>query len=541
MKYNHKYILIISALVLSQLCLSLPIAGQNRKNVQEKCLYHFEDLQKKQTWTDSYNAAGLHFIDFRSSSIIEAYMGKNDGGLVRNYESDNSYNFGLRSLSYTKINKTTFFGKIDYNNYTGKNTRWSGLIYPERYLLSIANDNPGDFVKESYKLSGGISTPIANNLFIGMLINYETALAAKRRDLRHRTDLLDFEATGGLAYKAGHLNIGVNYYYRKFFEKVEFSKVADDDVVYQGYFFKGLWFGMVGTWTQEALNMKAPLPVTDVQQGGSIQLELVMDNFRFFNEFTYKSQEGLSGKGEDKAFAQSDTKIYEYKGKAQYETKTLRHYLNFSTRYSDAVSYDKVTTQEKIGGLEFTFFYGLNRAFSKRNFNMNAEYNVAFGRYKCNPGLDLKIGYNHLSQSALSSLISPFYFTQDFKVNTGYLKARKNFTFNKGMFDINLSAVYGKGSGNKLTQHISTTAAGDVSEDLIPELQETLLNREFEYITAGKLQGSIGGRYSHFVSINKSGGSIYLDASYSFLKAYNVQYQPEDKSGFFNIILGYSF
>ena len=529
----------ISALVLSQLCFNLPLAGQNKKHVQERCLYHFEDLQKKQTWTDSYNAAGLHFIDFRSSSLIEAYAGKNDGGLVKYYESDDSYNFGLRTYSYKKIKNTTFYGKLDYNNYKGKNTSYSGLIYPERYLLSVANDRPADLVKESYKLSGGISLPLAEDLFFGLQINYETADAAKRKDLRHRTRLLDFETTAGLAARSDNFNIGINYYYRKFFEQVTFSKIADDDIIYNGYLFKGLWHGIFTTWTQEVLDLSRPF--TDVVHGGSLQLEFVSDNFKFFNEFTYKKQTEITGEGKDRALSEAKAEILEYKGKLQHETGNIRHYLNLNTYYTEAANYDKVTSQENIGGYWFTFYYGLNRALTKRNFNLNAEYNIAFGRYKCNPSFDLKAGYNYVSQAALSSLVNPFYFTQDFKINTGYLKAKKNFVFNKGMLDINLGAVYGEGSGNKLTQHISSNAVGNISEDIIPQLHQELLDREFEFLTARKFQGSVGAKIFRFVSINKQGGNIYLDANYTFLKAFDVQYQPEDKSGFFTIALGYAF
>ncbi len=405
--------------------------------------------------------------------------------------------------------------------------------------MSVANDRPANLIKESYKLSGGISTPLAEDLLFGLQINYETADAAKRKDLRHRTRLLDFETTAGLAARSDHLNIGLNYYYRKFFEDVTFSKIADDDVIYNGYLFKGLWFGMFDTWSQESLELERPF--TDVVNGGSIQLEFINDNFHFFNEITYKSQRELTGEGEDKAYSEAKAKILEYKGKIQYETSNIRHYLNLNTHFTDAANYDRVTTQEKIGGSWFTFYYGLNRAFTKRNFNLNAEYNIAFGRYKCNPSFDLKAGYNFISQAALSSLVNPFYFTQDFKINTGYLKARKNFVFNKGMLDINLGAVYGEGSGNKLTQHISSTAIGNVSEDIIPQLHQELLNREFEFLTARKLQGSVGAKIFRFVSMNKQGGSLYLDANYTFLKAFDVQYQPEDRSGFFTIALGYGF
>jgi hypothetical protein len=343
-----------------------------------------------------------------------------------------------------------------------------------------------------------------------------------------------------LAYKSNILNIGANYYYRKFHENVSYSKIAEDDVQYQGYLFKGLWFGLIDSWTQDALILSRPF--TDVINGGSVQLELVLDKLRFFNEITYKSQEGLTGPGADRAYSQSETKIYEYSGKLQYEQEQMRHYFNVNAKYSDAVNYDKITTQENIGGIYVTFYYGLNKTFTKRNFDFNAEYEIAFGKFKCNPSFDIKAGYHYFSQSAMSSLISPFYFTQDFMINSGYVKANKNFLFNKGMIDLSLMGAYSQGSGDKMSQHVSATSLGNVSEELIPAQSTMLLNREYEYLVSGRFSGEIGMRYSRFVSINKNGGSLYLDAKYGFTKATSdLVYMPGNKSGIFSLTLGYSF
>lgn len=468
-------------------------------------------------------------------------MGKNDGEFVNYSESDNSFNFGLRTQSYRKVKNTTFFGKIDYNNFIGQDMTWSGLIYPERYLLSVADDRPAEKAKESYKLSGGISTPVTKNLFVGMLLNYETANLAKRMDLRHKTDLLDFEFTGGLAYRTQHLTIGANYYYRKFHEKVVFSKIAEDNVVYNGYLLKGLWFGQFDRWNITGLELTRQF--TDVLNGGSLQLELVLDNLRFFNEFTYKDQKGSSGptSASEKTFTESDAKIYEYSGKLQYETDMKRHYLSVNTNYTDAVNYDQVSTQEKIGGQFYYFYYGRNKILSKRSFNLNAEYELAFGKNKFNPSFDIRAGYHHMSQTSLSSLINPFYFTQEIKINSGYLKANKNFLFSKGMIDISLLGAYSKGSGDKLTQHVSSTAIGNVSEDIIPDLETSMLNREFEYLTAGRLQGEVGLKYSRFVGMKKSGGSLYLDARYSITSAPDAVVVPGTSANVLSLALGYSF
>lgn len=539
MKLRIKYINIISALILCPLVLAQPVTAQTKRQVQEKCLYHFDHLQRKQTWTDSYNAAGLHMIDFTNSSFIEAYMGKNDGPFVKYNESDNSLNFGLRTASYTKIKKTTFFGKIDYNNFTGQNMTWSGLIYPERYLTTVAEDRPAEKAKESYKLQGGFSSPITEKLHLGLQVNYETAMMTKRKDLRHKTDLLDFETTFGLLYKTNSLNIGLNYYYRKFHEKVTFSKIAEDDILYTGYVFKGLWFGMFDIWNQTELNLSRDF--VDVVQGGSLQLEYVKDNFRFHNEFTYKIQDGLTGPGKDRAYSQNEGTIIEYKGIAQYEQDMMRHYLKVKTKYSDAVNYDKVSNTERIGGITTIIQYGRNKAFSKRSFDLSAEYELALGKFKCNPDWNFKAGYLYSSYSALSSLVVPFYFSQEVNVVTGYGQINKNFLMQKGMIDLSLMGGYSSGYGDRLKMHTAAGASDQISEEIIPAQSVNMLKREYEFMTKGKLLGEVGFRYSKFIMGKRVAGSVYLDTKYSFTSAKDPRYHTGGNAGMFTVALGYSF
>ncbi|MDP3398543.1 MAG: hypothetical protein Q8S23_05295 [Bacteroidales bacterium] len=539
MKLNIKYIYILSALFLCELTLAQTVTAQVKKQVQEKCLYHFDDLQRKQTWTESYNAAGLHFLDFNNSSYIEAYMGKNDGPFVKFNESDNSFNYGLRTASYTKVKKTTFFGMIDYNNFKGQNMTWSGLIYPERYLMLVADDRPAVKSKESYKLTGGLSLPLHENLFFGLQINYEAAMLAKRKDLRHRTDLLDFETTAGLMYKTEMFNIGLNYYYRKFHEKVEFSKVADDDVLYTGYLLKGLWFGMIDIWNQRELNLSRSF--IDVIQGGSLQVEFVKDNFRFHNEFTYKFKDGLSGPGIDRAYTQNEGTTLEYKGIAQYELDNMRHYLKIKTNYTDAVNYDKVSNTENIGGISTVIQYGKNKAFAKRSFDMSAEYELALGKFKCSPEWNFKAGYQYSSYSAVSSLVVPFYFTQEVNITTGYGKVNKNFLMQKGMIDLSLMGGYSMGNGDRLKMHTAAGASNQISDEIVPKQKVEMLKREYEYMTKGKLLGEVGFRYSKFVMKNRTAGSIYLDTKYSFTSASDLKYHTGGNAGIFSLALGYSF
>ncbi|MCK9304004.1 MAG: hypothetical protein PHP30_02400 [Bacteroidales bacterium] len=535
---KFKYIFhIITAHIFYLLIFVLPVNGQVK--IQDKCLYHFNDLQRKQTWTESYNAAGINFIDFKNSSYIEAYMGKNDGSFVKYYESENGINFGLRTESYARIRNITYYGKLDYNKFFGQNMTWSGLIYPERYLLTVADDIPAEKVKESYLISSGFSAPIVKNLLLGFKFNYEVANLAKRKDLRHKTDLLDIELSGGLIYKADLVNFGVNYYYRKFHENVDFSKIAKDEINYNGYLFKGLWFGINDTWSQDVLKLSRPF--LDIQNGCSVQVEFASGNIRFFNEFTYKNQDGLTGPGADKEYTQSQAETYEYKGIVQYEKERFRHYFRLNTNYTDAANYDKITNRENIGGIYVVQYYGLNKTFSRWNFSLNPEYELAIGKYKYNPSWNITAGYDYSIQSSVSSLIYPYYFSQTVAVNHGYIKANKNFMWQKGMVDFSLSGSYSKGNGDKLQQYISVSGEDQVSEDIIPYHNENLLNREYEFLTAGKFKGEAGLRYSRFLNLPRMAGSLYIDARYLYTTASDLLYHPGDKAGMFSLALGFSF
>jgi hypothetical protein len=381
--------------------------------------------------------------------------------------------------------------------------------------------------------------PLHENLFFGLQINYEAAMLAKRKDLRHRTDLLDFETTAGLMYKTEMFNVGLNYYYRKFHEKVEFSKIADDELLYTGYLFKGLWFGMIDIWNQRELNLSRSF--IDVIQGGSLQVEFVKDYFRFHNEFTYKFKDGLSGPGIDRAYTQNEGTTLEYKGIAQYELDNMRHYLKIKTNYTDAVNYDKVSNTENIGGISTVIQYGRNKAFAKRSFDMSAEYELALGKFKCSPEWNFKAGYQYSSYSAVSSLVVPFYFTQEVNITTGYGKVNKNFLMQKGMIDLSLMGGYSMGNGDRLKMHTAAGASNQISDEIVPKQKVEMLKREYEYMTKGKLLGEVGFRYSKFVMKNRTAGSIYLDTKYSFTSASDLKYHTGGNAGIFSLALGYSF
>ncbi|GAB1474407.1 hypothetical protein MASR2M69_18480 [Bacteroidota bacterium] len=60
---------------------------------------------------------------------------------------------------------------------------WSGQIYPERYMQTVAEDTPAEKRKESYKLVEEFLLYLAKNLIFGAQTNYETAKSCKDRKI----------------------------------------------------------------------------------------------------------------------------------------------------------------------------------------------------------------------------------------------------------------------------------------------------------------------------------------------------------------------
>lgn len=549
MRTTKKYIFIVLPvlLVCSGFGASLKAATGSADSlaVNEKSEYHFESIKGAQLWNSSNNPAGLGFYDFKNISYVEGFFQKNNGGFVKYYESNNSYRFGVQTESFTKVKNVSMYGKLGYSSFGGNNMTWSGLIYPEDHLVHVADDVPADKRAERYFVSGGLSVPICKKILGGFSIDYDGENLSKMKDLRHKTDFMQLDVKAGFVYQTKYVNIGINYIYEKYYERVAYSRVSTNSDVYNGYYLKGLWFGLSDSWDNPGLHLKESgsdyVPFSEHLNGAAVQAELKIGNFRFMNEFTYKRQSGYVGMGGEKIYNTSYGNIYEYFGKMQLEGGKINHYLTVNTQYRDDVNEDNVFTSEMINGETVIVQYGKNKVYDRKLFTWNAEYNFTWGaRY--NPSWDIKVGYEHYAKSAVSSLVLPYYYTQEIKYNMGYINARKNFVFNTGMLDVALGADYSNGFGSKLEEHKADNVQADIAEDMKPKPIETLLNKEYEYYTVAKIGGEIGARYSFFINRkNGKGGNIYLDAKYRLLSASKAVYASGTKAQMFRIALGVNF
>lgn len=524
------------------LLLSAGVSGATaQKTPEEESTMQFRQVEKTLLWAGSKNAAGLSFMNFPSISYAEGFYSKNDGDFVKYYNSNDSYNLGLRTESYTRVNKVVFYGMLEYDNFRGHNMTYSGFIHPERYMIGLADDLPRDKRSETYTLKGGIAAPVHKNLVIGGRVNYQTADLAKMRDLRHKTKLLDFEIIPGVMYKTEYVNIGVNYIYHKFHEKVEFSAIApDQQVPYNGYYLKGLFFGMQGIFSESGLNMSRP--VVDVINGVSGQMEIgVAKNLQILGEFTYKTQKGRSGAGKDNSLTENNGDHYLSYLKIAHSAKGFRQYLTLNTNYTDAKNYDNVYTTVKIGGISTIIQLGKSIIFSQRTFDINAVYELALGDKAYNPSWVINVGAGRYSRSSVSSLLNPIYYTQTVHCENIWGSVKKNFTWGKNMIDVTALIGAGRGKGDKLNQRVSNLVESEFDEELLPMQYEYLFEREWEFLTATKFNGMAGVRYSYLMTKKMAGNSAYVDVKYEYMRGKNIKIADGKDARVIKLTLGMNF
>lgn len=537
MKNHNPYI--ISAAIVFMCCgYALRLNASDTLRIDAKCLYNIANLKTHDPWFETENPAGLRLNKYENISLAEGFFEKDNGGFIRSYQSDNSYAFGLRTESFMRVENTHFYGRAEYRNFTGENMSMGGVIYPERYPLYVGDSQPGVKRLETYKLSGGMGMPITQGLDWGFGINYEAANMAKRKDLRHKNNLMDMELMPGLMYGRGHVRLGLNYYYRKFHDKPSFSRIGDDAVNSKGYLFKGLGFGLYEMWTTPGMNLSRSF--TDVVNGLAAQVELNYGRIQFLNEFSYRRRKGLTGEGEERAYSKALHNNYSYKGFLTITSSSVVHFVRLRTDYEDLTNYDRITNQEIVGGITTTINYGNNKIFNRCSFTANGEYELLLGRWKHAPEWSAKIGVDYYRHVAVSSLLTPIYYTQRLDNTKLYVAATHMISFKRGMIDVGLGASYMSGGGNKLDKHIVPSINEVVVENTYPALIDVVLDTDFEILTAQRLSAQLKFRYAYFVNKTK-GNSLYLDMFMSYTKASKIIYLKDDYRLEATCAIGYSF
>jgi hypothetical protein len=521
---------------------SLPQALPGAGVYKAFSLSDFDYIRQSDARLSSENAAGLHYLPVSDISFAEAYFVKNDGKFINYYQSDNSYTFGALTESYYRLNpQIVFYGKVNYTNFEGKNMGGSTFIHPNYNVIDIVEMDEGTRGTkklETYNLIGAVSAKLSQRWSIGGKVDYTAANYAKFKDLRHINNAFDMAVTAGVNYRLNSLlDIGLNYFYRRSVESIEFRMYGTTDKQYNSLVSFGSFYGRTELFGENGYTDKSTVnPTVNTFNGASLQLNLKGSNYwHFFNELSYKKRTGYYGKRSPSTpvYTEHNGYILSYSGALSYKAGQNLHVLSGSADKEQIENAENVWRKENTaGGRTDVVYYGSNKVLNRNVLNAHIAYTANLNVTDYCPEWILSTAADYYNRQQTVAQY-PFYRQQTIRFwNVGVL-ATRNIIQQQNRWSVTLCAAYGSGGGTKQKDGTYRELSGEQP----PKSLQSGLEQEYEYLTAPQIKGNIGIKYVfpvHFVE------TAYVKANYGLTNALS-DYFKHKKQNSITIAIGCNF
>ncbi len=532
-----------SKLIISVVAAACGLSTSLAEEPTAKNLYDFDFIEQTNPWLTSNNGAGLRYLTVPSMSKVEGSFTKSNGDFKNYHESDDSYAFGLNAESYYTLKRTTFYGKVAYDNFTGRNMTGSAWLDPYDAPFNIVefyDDNPGKKNRENYLIAAGVGYELTPKWRIGARFDYMATNYAKRKDLRHTNTQLDMNLTAGLTYTmADKFTIGANYIYARKIEEIRFRTYGTTDEMYYVHIAPGAFYGNWELFGGSGYTDGSdPAPQFNEYHGASAQLGFNTPDVDLFYEFTYKSREGYYGFKYATYYPQlteHESDIFNHKVYAAIKGCCSVHKLSANISYQDLDNYELAYESGRDeSGTYYIDYFGRNLNNNRQTLAIDGEYQSAWCFEGQTPRWTVTLDGHYWQQNLVASIF-PFYRNQKIRQAAANIGLQRNFFFGKNMIGASLKGGYAKGGGFEKEDGTYTTPSASTA---VPRESEWYLHREFEYLTAERFNGSVSARYTRMF---RKGINAFIDARYNFTSASDIVYLDGKGFNVFQLTLGCTF
>lgn len=493
----HTFTAVLLALVL------MPgVSGQERGGVRDMGF-----IRSVNPWLSSENAAGLSTLPVGRISVAEARFGKQDGGLIGNDGSPDSFNAEAQTESFIRISdRMSFYGRLSYSYFKGKEMGGPVLMDPSYNPINFYESSDttlGIKNRELYRLIGGISYALNDRWSLGAKIDYTGGDQAKQKDPRFLNVWLDMNLSAGFRWTPSErLSIGADLRYKRTVEQIEANQYGTTDKQYFTFIDLGGYYGsrelFEGRFGYVAVGDTRPM--FNSLYGASLQIE-TGKRIRIFNEITYLRRAGYFGEKSSTTvtFTEHSGNILKYRGVLLIGNgEKDMHRIGLDLSYEGLVNGENIYRMNTNVGENTTVeYFGQNEVLDRTDINAALSYTGYRGIIDFRPEWEYGAGAGFSSRTSLTT-IYPFYresriSTMDFSAY-GARNIRKD---GRNIFTVRLEAGFAAGFGNPASDGMFTG-----STSVAPRSADIYMNRDFEYRTMSRIKGLFTFRYTRLFKEN---------------------------------------
>lgn len=505
----------------------------------------FSFVKNSKGWFSSNNAAGLSHFSLHKVAEVNSFLNKKKGEFVNYYQSNDSYRWGIGTQSFYRFNeRVVFYGKIDYQNFTGKNMAGSIFINPGKTpfnIVELSDTTQGIKNREQYRLLGAFSIALINHLYLGIKVDYKTSNYAKHKDLRHRNKQLNLDASLGLSYTFKFLEIGANYLYSRNIEEIYFKIFGNTDRQYMHLIDFGNFYGRYELYSDSGdgyISGWGAKPLASITHTYNLQLNIKLsEQLSFFNELGFGKNAGHFGTDESNSIVYTTHKAnnLNYKGIFTYAKENNLQRLAIELNTNTLMNYENAYRRNTLPGqLSEIEYLGKVKMFERNKLGLNINYIGYLDIHKFGSKWLFK-SYIKASEREQKTSIFPFYRKQKITFFESQLGVERTFFQENRQWSLGLGISYAKGLGKPFSE----TMRGSISANTkTPKSTEFNLFREYEYYTLARINPQFDVSYGKLI---KNKMLAYVRLAYSFTYAFDNEHIKGNYLQMFELKIGVDF
>lgn len=500
---------IYGVLLLAAVCAAPAAYALSLPEDNMKPYYTMDRIRSMSGWLVSDNPAGLIF-NHASFSTADVRYGFGKGGL-RNVTDGGTVNaLGVGSESYRRWDQLSFYGRMSYDYAASRDRSWAGNAFIGDSPMLVGDSIPGNTRDETYAIEAGVAYRIGtarDHWVIGIKALYEDRSLAKRRDSRNKTTSMFLSVQPGVVFDSRVVSAGLNFTYKRTTEQVGYKAFGTNTTSGVIYFFEGLWFytsqQLSGNETFNDIYYKGS------EYGGSAQLEIKLGrSVKFFNQFS-----GEYGKMEryrfdlDQRLGDNDKLTYRYLGVLDFTGDRVDQRISVDASFGDLLKYNNIQELEldPVTSQKAYRQYGRFLKFKQRQRRLDADYKLYVKRDPWRSSWIIDASFNYYKTQS-EYTISPARYNQQIRYSKAMLGVTKNIVFgHRDWLDVTVRGGYTFGGGTELDRVLPAGVQIDGEN-----YRSDLLAQEYGFMTADRLNGEAGLRYTHTIPSRRIGFFVDL-------------------------------